>query len=224
MSFTDLFKNSVVEGFTNADISLSKILVTLGITVVLALYTFAIYRLATKSVFYSKGFAISMAAISVITAAILIAMQSNLVISLGMVGALSIVRFRTAIKDPMDLLFLFWSIGVGIICGAGLYSVAIVGSLVVTVVLLVLSLTPVVRAPFLLVVNGEDEELEKAVLAAVEHHTRAYRVKSRNRSRGHMDLIVEVRVKEGGDLLREVAAIPSVEEASLLSHDGETTF
>ncbi len=224
MSFTDLFKNSVVEGFTNADISLSKILVTLGITVVLALYIFAIYRLATKSVFYSKGFAISMAAISVITAAILIAMQSNLVISLGMVGALSIVRFRTAIKDPMDLLFLFWSIGVGIICGAGLYSVAIVGSLVVTVVLLVLSLTPVVRAPFLLVVNGEDEELEKAVLAAVEHHTRAYRVKSRNRSRGHMDLIVEVRVKEGGDLLREVAAIPSVEEASLLSHDGETTF
>ena len=143
------------------------------------------------SVFYSKGFAISMAAISVITAAILIAMQSNLVISLGMVGALSIVRFRTAIKDPMDLLFLFWSIGVGIICGASLYSVAIVGSLVVTVVLLVLSLTPVVRAPFLLVVNGEDEELEKAVLAAVEHHTRAYRVKSRNRSRGHMDLIVE---------------------------------
>ena len=224
MSFTDLFKNSVVEGFTNADISLSKILVTLGITVVLALYIFAIYRLATKSVFYSKGFAISMAAISVITAAILIAMQSNLVISLGMVGALSIVRFRTAIKHPMDLLFLFWSIGVGIICGAGLYSVAIVGSLVVTVVLLVLSLTPVVRAPFLLVVNGEDEELEKAVLAAVEHHTRAYRVKSRNRSRGHMDLIVEVRVKEGGDLLREVAAIPSVEEASLLSHDGETTF
>ena len=224
MSFTDLFKNSVVEGFTNADISLSKILVTLGITVVLALYIFAIYRLAPKSVFYSKGFAISMAAISVITAAILIAMQSNLVISLGMVGALSIVRFRTAIKDPMDLLFLFWSIGVGIICGAGLYSVAIVGSLVVTVVLLVLSLTPVVRAPFLLVVNGEDEELEKAVLAAVEHHTRAYRVKSRNRSRGHMDLIVEVRVKEGGDLLREVAAIPSVEEASLLSHDGETTF
>lgn len=224
MSFTDLFKNSVVEGFTNADISLSKILVTLGITVVLALYIFAIYRLATKSVFYSKGFAISMAAISVITAAILIAMQSNLVISLGMVGALSIVRFRTAIKDPMDLLFLFWSIGVGIICGAGLYSVAIVGSLVVTVVLLVLSLTPVVRAPFLLVVNGEDEELEKAVLAAVEHHTRAYRVKSRNRSRGHMDLIVEVRVKEGGDLLREVAAIPSVEEASQLSHDGETTF
>ena len=224
MSFTDLFKNSVVEGFTNADISLSKILVTLGITVVLALYIFAIYRLATKSVLYSKGFAISMAAISVITAAILIAMQSNLVISLGMVGALSIVRFRTAIKDPMDLLFLFWSIGVGIICGAGLYSVAIVGSLVVTVVLLVLSLTPVVRAPFLLVVNGEDEELEKAVLAAVEHHTRAYRVKSRNRSRGHMDLIVEVRVKEGGDLLREVAAIPSVEEASLLSHDGETTF
>lgn len=224
MSFSDLFKKSVVEGFANADISLSKILVTLGITVVLALYIFAIYRLATKSVFYSKGFAISMAAISVITAAILIAMQSNLVISLGMVGALSIVRFRTAIKDPMDLLFLFWSIGVGIICGAGLYSVAIVGSLVVTVVLLVLSLTPVVRAPFLLVVNGEGEELEKAVLEAVQHHTRAYRVKSRNLSRGHMDLIVEVRVKAGGDLLREVAAIPSVEEASLLSHDGETTF
>ncbi len=140
-----------------------------------------------------------------------------------MVGALSIVRFRTAIKDPMDLLFLFWSIGwassAARACTAWPSSVpggdgGAAGAV------------PDAGGAGALPAGGErrGEELEKAVLEAVQHHTRAYRVKSRNLSRGHMDLIVEVRVKAGGDLLREVAAIPSVEEASLLSHDGETTF
>ena len=106
------------------DITTGKIAATLIVTALLALYIFAIYRLVTRKVFYSKNFNISLAVMSLITAAIILAMQSNLVISLGMVGALSIVRFRTAIKDPMDLAFLFWSISVGIICGAGLYEVA----------------------------------------------------------------------------------------------------
>ena len=202
----------------------AEILISLASALLLCAVIWLTYRFSNTPASYEPKVAATLVSLALITTILMDLIQSNLALSLGMLGSLSIVRFRTAIKDPMDLLFLFWSIGVGIICGAGLYSVAIVGSLVVTVVLLVLSLTPVVRAPFLLVVNGEDEELEKAVLAAVEHHTRAYRVKSRNRSRGHMDLIVEVRVKEGGDLLREVAAIPSVEEASLLSHDGETTF
>lgn len=222
MTFNDIFKSSFLEKVSS--ISVFDMILTILLSFGVGLFIFLVYKKTYRGVMYSAGFGTTLIALTMITATVILAVTSNVVLSLGMVGALSIVRFRTAIKDPMDLLFLFWSIGVGIICGAGLYSVAIVGSLVVTVVLLVLSLTPVVRAPFLLVVNGEDEELEKAVLAAVEHHTRAYRVKSRNRSRGHMDLIVEVRVKEGGDLLREVAAIPSVEEASLLSHDGETTF
>ena len=110
MGFKDVFKKSFLEGFTSMDITTGKIAATLIVTALLALYIFAIYRLVTRKVFYSKNFNISLAVMSLITSAIILAMQSNLVISLGMVGALSIVRFRTAIKDPMDLAFLFWSI------------------------------------------------------------------------------------------------------------------
>ena len=112
MGFKDVFKKSFLEGFTSMDITTGKIAATLIVTALLALYIFAIYRLVTRKVFYSKNFNISLAVMSLITAAIILAMQSNLVISLGMVGALSIVRLRTAIKDPMDLAFLFWSISI----------------------------------------------------------------------------------------------------------------
>ena len=125
MSFKDIFKKSFLEGFTAMDISTSKILATLAMVVILSLYIFCIYQVVTRKTFYSKTFNISLAAIAIITASIILAMQSNLVISLGMVGALSIVRFRTAIKDPMDLIFLFWSISIGIICGGGLYEDAV---------------------------------------------------------------------------------------------------
>ncbi len=142
MGFQDVFKNSFLEGFRGMDITTGKIAATLFVTALLALYVFMIYRLVTRKVFYSKSFNISLAALSLITAAIILAMQSNLVISLGMVGALSIIRFRTAIKDPMDLVFLFWSISIGIICGAGLYEVALVTSVAVPVCILVLDVLP----------------------------------------------------------------------------------
>ena len=154
MGFQDVFKNSFLEGFRGMDITTGKIAATLFVTALLALYVFMIYRL----VFYSKSFNISLAALSLITAAIILSMQSNLVISLGMVGALSIIRFRTAIKDPMDLVFLFWSISIGIICGAGLYEVALVTSVAVTVCILVLDLLPVAKAPMMLVVNSSQKK------------------------------------------------------------------
>ena len=168
MGFQDVFKNSFLEGFRGMDITTGKIAATLFVTALLALYVFMIYRLVTRKVFYSKSFNISLAALSLITAAIILAMQSNLVISLGMVGALSIIRFRTAIKDPMDLVFLFWSISIGIICGAGLYEVALVTSVAVTVCILVLDLLPVAKAPMMLVVNSSVMDAEEAVLRSEE--------------------------------------------------------
>ena len=152
---------------TPRDMSWEDILLNIVLAAVLVFFIFLSYAISHRGTIYSRKFNASLVILAVLTGTVMTVIGNNIALSLGMVGALSIVRFRTAIKDPMDLLFLFWSIGVGIICGAGLYSVAIVGSLVVTVVLLVLSLTPVVRAPFLLVVNGEDEELEKAVLAVL---------------------------------------------------------
>ena len=161
---------------------------------------------------------------SLITAAIILAMQSNLVISLGMVGALSIVRFRTAIKDPMDLVFLFWSISIGIICGAGLYEVALVTSVAVTVFILVLDMIPVSRAPMMLVVNSSKMDDEQTVLDVVGKYAKSYKVKSRNLSKGRLDMVVELRVKDESGLVSEVAALDGMIGASLIAHDGEVTF
>ena len=224
MGFKDVFKKSFLEGFTSMDITTGKIAATLIVTALLALYIFAIYRLVTREVFYSKNFNISLAVMSLITAAIILAMQSNLVISLGMVGALSIVRFRTAIKDPMDLAFLFWSISIGIICGAGLYEIALVTSVGVTVFILVLDMLPVGKAPMMLVVNSSEMNGEKAVLDVVGKYARYYKVKSRNLSKGRLDLVIELKVKEESALVSEVAALDGMISASMISHDGEVTF
>ena len=224
MGFKDVFKKSFLEGFTSMDITTGKIAATLIVTALLALYIFAIYRLVTRKVFYSKNFNISLAVMSLITSAIILAMQSNLVISLGMVGALSIVRFRTAIKDPMDLAFLFWSIIIGIICGAGLYEIALVTSVGVTVFILVLDMLPVGKAPMMLVVNSSEMNGEKAVLDVVGKYARYYKVKSRNLSKGRLDLVIELKVKEESALVSEVAALDGMLSASMISHDGEVTF
>ena len=224
MGFKDVFKKSFLEGFTSMDITTGKIAATLIVTALLALYIFAIYRLVTRKVFYSKNFNISLAVMSLITSAIILAMQSNLVISLGMVGALSIVRFRTAIKDPMDLAFLFWSISIGIICGAVLYEIALVTSVGVTVFILVLDMLPVGKAPMMLVVNSSEMNGEKAVLDVVGKYARYYKVKSRNLSKGRLDLVIELKVKEESALVSEVAALDGMLSASMISHDGEVTF
>ena len=224
MGFKDVFKKSFLEGFNGMDITTAKIAATLFVTALLALYIFAIYRLVTRKVFYSKNFNIALAAMSLITAAIILAMQSNLVISLGMVGALSIVRFRTAIKDPMDLVFLFWSISIGIICGAGLYEVALVTSVAVTVFILVLDMIPVSRAPMMLVVNSSKMDDEQTVLDVVGKYAKYYKVKSRNLSKGRLDLVIELKVKEESALVSEVAALDGMLSASMISHDGEVTF
>ncbi len=224
MSFQDVFKKSFLEGFSGMDISAGRIMAALAVTCVLALYIFVIYRVMTRKSFYSKSFNVALAAMSVITAAIILAMQSNLVISLGMVGALSIVRFRTAIKDPMDLVFLFWSISIGIICGAGLYEVALLTSLVVTLLILVLENLPASRAPMMLVVNLSEADAEEELLGQVRQFSRVFRVKSRNISNGKEDLVIEVRTKKEGELAKVVSELPRVEAAALISHDGEVTF
>lgn len=224
MGFKDVFKKSFLEGFTSMDITTAKIVATLFVAALLALYVFAIYRLVTRKVFYSKNFNISLAAMSIITAAIILAMQSNLVISLGMVGALSIVRFRTAIKDPMDLVFMFWSISIGIICGAGLYEVALVTSVAVTIFILVLDMIPVSKAPMMLVINSSKMDGEQQILDIVGKYTKSYKVKSRNLSKGRLDMVVELRVKEESALVSEVAALEGMIGASLIAHDGEVTF
>lgn len=221
MTFKDFIKKSVMDGFQNSDITTAKIFVTLGITFIISIYIFFIYRLVTRQTFYNKNFNISMATISLVTAGIILAMQTNLVISLGMVGALSIVRFRTAIKEPMDLLFLFWSIGIGIVCGAGTYELAILISAFVTAGILFLQLIPIHASPYLIVVNADDESAEEKIVKEIKAHTKKWRIDSKNLNQSGIDLIIEIYSKEGTKLVNELKKIAGVRAVSFLYYEGE---
>ena len=224
MSFKDIFKKSFLEGFAGSEINLTTIVAAIAIASALAVYIFLVYRVITRKTFYSKNFNISLAGITVITAALILTMQSSVVLSLGMVGALSIVRFRTAIKDPIDLMFLFWSISVGIICGAGLAQVAVILSIVMTVGILILDQLPVAKAPMILVVNASDLDVESKVEELVTTYDKHFKVKSRNMTATSLDMVIELRTSKGGELVRSIMKEEGILSASLLSHDGEVTF
>ncbi len=224
MSFKDIFKKSFLEGYASAEIDTMTVLVALTIACGLAFYIFMVYRVLTRKTFYSKNFNISMAAMSITTASLILTMQSSVVLSLGMVGALSIVRFRTAIKEPMDLFFLFWSISVGIICGAGLAQIAIILSIVLTIVILFLNWLPVAKAPMILVVNTSDLDAEQMIKNVVKEYDKHFNVKSRNMTPESLDMVLELRTARGGELVRELMRLSDITSAALLSHDGEVTF
>ena len=224
MSFTDVIKNSVLEGFAASDLSTISMAVTLGMAVAMGLFIYVVYRLTAKGSFYNRDFNKSLATLPVITAGILLAMQSNLVISLGMVGALSIVRFRNAVKDPADLTFLFWSISMGITVGAGLYELAILLALATTVLVMGLDLIPTFRAPCMLVVSGEKDMKEADLIHCVKANCPKVRVRSRNIGKRGYEWILEVAVKNGDDLVTQVATVPGVVSVNLMSHDGEIRF
>ena len=221
MSFNDAIKKSVLEGFSYSDFSTTKILTTLFITFLVSLYIFFIYRITTKNSFYNKGFNISMAAISMVTAGIVMAMQSNLVISLGMVGALSIVRFRTAIKDSMDLFYLFWSIGVGIMCGASLYELAILLSLAVTLVILLFSALPFSFSPYILIIKTTKEVAESDLTSVIVKYSKKVHINSKNISLQDINYIIEIRTKQAGELVEDLSKISGVVNATVMFQDTE---
>ena len=224
MTFSDIFKKSFLNVFTSSDINIYTASIAMMITCALALYIFVVYRVLTRKTFYSKSFNISLAGIALITSGIILTIQSSIVVSLGMVGALSIIRFRTAIKDPMDLMFLFWSIAVGIICGVGMAEIAILLSILLTAGILVLNGLPVAKAPLILVVNAANLDAEDQIMDVVKRYSKHCVVKSRNMTKTTLDLIVELRTSEGSSLIRNILGIESVVSASLMAHDGEVTF
>ena len=223
MSIQDIIKKSFLQQFAT-DISTSKIFVVLALTAALGVYIFFIYRITCRKAFYSRGFAISLVVNGMVTAAIILAMQSNVVISLGMVGALSIIRFRTAIKDPMDLGYLFWSISVGIICGAGLVEIALVASIMITVIMLLLHFVPNAKPALLLIVNAESAATEQLLVAVLQKDAKYFKIKSRNVTASGVDMIVELKTKQEQQLISDVYALEGIRSASLMTHDGEITY
>ncbi|SKB87462.1 protein of unknown function [Lachnospiraceae bacterium] len=225
MNFSEIFKHSFLQGFSGQDIGTTQIVTALLITCAISVYIFFVYRAVTRKTFYSKNFNISLVAVAIITAAIILTIQSSLVVSLGMVGALSIVRFRTAVKEPMDLAFLFWAISIGIMCGAGMTEVAIISSLVLTVMIVLLEYVPVGKVPMILVVNMTNDDKTDADLEnAIKNNSAFSKVKSRNITSAGVDVVYEVRTKDEKALAKAVAAVQGVYSSSVLQHDGEVTL
>lgn len=163
-SIKDIIKKSFLEGFAASDISVKTVIIALLITCIIGVYIFFLYRIITRKTFYSKNFNISLVCVAIITAAIILTIQSSIVVSLGMVGALSIVRFRTAVKEPLDLVFLFWAISTGIICGAGFAEFALILAVVLTAVILALNFLPVLKTPLILVINAKSFDCEEEIM------------------------------------------------------------
>ena len=223
MGFSDVLKKSFVQAATES-MSRGDAIAALAAACVIAVYIFFIYRVMTRKTFYNKHFNISLVALALITTAIILSIQSSVVISLGMVGALSIVRFRTAVKEPMDLVFLFWSISVGIICGAGLFEIAIFASLLITAAIMALDRFPSTKAPMLLVVDSADLDSEKQIMETLEEYSSHSKVKARNMDAEKLNMVIEVRVKEGAECIREISRISGVKNVSMVSQEGEVTF
>ena len=224
MNYIDIFRKSFLDGYASTNLTVKSILVCMMVTILVSAYIFAVYRLINRNAFYNKNFNLSLPAIAVITAAIILTIQSNIVISLGMVGALSIVRFRTAIKDPMDLVFLFWAISAGIICGAGFAIIAVIASVILTAGILVADRLPVAKSPQILLINSDWFENEDSIMEIVKKYCSLNRVKARNLTKDGLNMAIEVRVKDEKELVKALMKIDHDTSASLVAHDGEVTF
>lgn len=224
MSIADTIKKTVLEKLQAVNLNTTTILITLFAAVLLGLFIYVVYRLTSKSSFYNRSFNKALACLPLITAVIMLAMQSNLVISLGMVGALSIVRFRNAIKDPGDLTYLFWSISGGIVIGAGLFELAVLSCLVMAVLVAVIDLLPATRGPYLLVISGDENVTEEQLMDALKAHKTRGRLRSQNITKRGTEWIFELRGKNGAKLVRQIADMAGVRSVNMLAHDGDVRF
>ncbi len=219
MTFSDVFKSSFlanVNTFSTVDV-----LLALGLAFVLGLFIFIIYKKTYQGVMYSDSFGVSLIAMSMITSLVIIAVTSNVVLSLGMVGALSIVRFRTAIKEPMDIAFLFWAIAVGIVLGAGLLPLAVIGSVIVGIVIVIFSTRKIGDTPYILVVSC-DGGAENAAAELIRDEAKKNVLKSKSVNSLGTELTYEVRIKDGStDFVNKISAIEGVTNAVLVTYNGE---
>lgn len=223
MSVKDVIKGSIYEQFGGGtELSSRTIILLFAVAALIGVYIFCVYKNQSKSAFYSKDINMTIAGLPVIICAIMIAMQSNLIVSLGMVGALSIVRFRNAVKNPLDLLYFFWSISAGIICGVRLTVLAIFLCVFMTAMIFVLQLIPNARASSIIVLRTSQKNVDWiAVSEILKRHGKNVREKSRSISAGQVELIYELTTEDEEMLVSELSGYEQLEQINLLSHDGE---
>ncbi|MGI5824088.1 MAG: DUF4956 domain-containing protein [Bacillota bacterium] len=220
MTFNDIFKSDFLENVS--EFSAFDTLLAMCFSVVLALFIFLIYKKTFSGVMFSSSFSLTLIGLATVTTLVILAVSSNVVLSLGMVGALSIVRFRTAIKDPVEIVFLFWAIAVGIVIGAGMIPLAVIGSVIIGIILLICAKRKVRYQPYILVLNCQNEASETAAAElinnAVEHHA----VKSKTVNAAGIELTCEIRLKDNEtEFINRLNDVQGIENATLVSYNGE---
>ena len=220
MSFNDIFKSSFLENVSA--VSLLDMVLTILLSFGIGLFIFLIYKKTYRGVMYSAGFGTTLIALTMITSTVILAVTSNVVLSLGMVGALSIVRFRTAIKEPLDIAFLFWSIGAGIILAAGMIPLAIIGSVCIGLILLVFVNKKSDTHPYMVVLSCADHDVEVMAKALLEKYVTRTTVKSKSAVKGAIEMNIEVRLKEDNtDFINLLSEMPGVNSAVIVSYNGD---
>ena len=222
MGLNELIRRALFEGYASKPLSISAILICICITALIGAYIFILYRRINAAVFYNRNFNVSLVTIAIITAAIIITIQSNIVVSLGMVGALSIVRFRTAVKDPLDLVFLFWAISVGIICGAGFALIAIIASLVLTVIILLLLSIKQEKNITMLTIRSGNFEAENIIMDIIRNNCSYANVRAQNMDKNGMDMTIEVRIGEKERLVHELMKEEFIQSVSFVDNSGNS--
>ena len=220
MTFQDIFKSSFLENMTS--VSFLDMALALVLAFGIGLFIFLIYKRTFSGVMYSGSFGVTLVALTMITTLVILAVTSNVVLSLGMVGALSIVRFRTAIKEPLDIAFLFWSIAVGIVLAAGLIPLAVFGSVAIGIFLLLFANRKASENPYIVVLQCRDGESEQQAAACLAQHIKKLVIKSKTARAGYIELNYEVRLRdENTGFITELSALNGVDSAVLVSYNGD---
>ena len=220
INFSDIFKSNFLENVTN--VSLLDMFLAVVLAFGLGMFIFLVYKKTYSGVMYSASFGTTLIALTMITTVVILAVTSNVVLSLGMVGALSIVRFRTAIKEPLDIAFLFWSIAVGIILAAGMIPLAVIGSIIIGVILLVFVNRKSHKNPYIVVIRCDGHESETKAKAFLDGQTERCVVKSKTAQKGAVELNLEVRLKDDNtDFVNTLADMEGVNSAVLVSYNGD---
>ena len=220
MTFNDIFKSSFLENISS--VSILDMAIALALAFGIGMFIFLVYKKTYQGVMYSSSFGTTLVALTMITTVVILAVTSNVVLSLGMVGALSIVRFRTAIKEPLDIAFLFWSIAVGIVLAAGMIPLAVIGSVIIGVILLTFVNKKSHCNPYIIVVQCDGYESEKAVVSFLNGNVLKSTVKSKTAQKDLVELTFDVRLKdENTDFINALANIKGVNNAVLVSYNGE---
>ena len=220
MSFTDIFKSAFLENVTS--VSILDMALALVLAFGLGVFIFLVYKKTYQGVMYSSSFGVTLIALTMITTLVILAVTSNVVLSLGMVGALSIVRFRTAIKEPLDIAFLFWSIAVGIVLAAGMIPLAVIGSVVIGIILLVFVNHKSHCDPYILVMQCDGSQSEAEARAYLEKNTKRCAVKSKSAQKGLVEVNYDVRLADDStDFINALAEMEGVKSAVLVSYNGD---